>query len=197
MSSEKPIKLARDTDVLEIPSGARKKLPAGAVVRMLQSRGGSYTVTAADTGGMYRIEEKDADALGISPVASTPSAVTGPLTDKVIADHLRTIFDPEIPVNIVDLGLVYSCVTSPLESGGNLIDVKMTMTAPGCGMSDVLKADVESKLSRLPQVSEVRVSIVFDPPWNPGLMSEAARLQLGFDTEAEGSSPFPIFRPST
>ena len=196
MSTAGPIQLTRETDALEIPSGAPKKLPAGAFVRMMQSRGGTYTVTAADTGVMYRIEEKDADALGLSPSSSAQPAAGGPLTDQLIAEQLRTVYDPEIPVNIVDLGLVYSCVTSPLESGGNLIDVKMTLTAPGCGMSDVLKADVENKLSRLPDVREVRVAVVFDPPWSPALMSEAARLQLGFDLDSESASPFPIFRPS-
>src|SRR5579885_1444174 len=110
MTTTDPIKLTRETEVLDIPSGARVRLREGATVRLLQSRGGAYTVTAADTGAMYRIEEKDADALGLSPSASAQAAVAGPLTEKMVADQLRTVFDPEIPVNIVDLGLVYSCV---------------------------------------------------------------------------------------
>jgi probable FeS assembly SUF system protein SufT len=99
----------------------------------------------------------------------------------MVWDQLKTVFDPEIPVNIADLGLIYSCVTAPLDQGGHRIDIKMSMTAPGCGMGNVLKADVESKLAHLPDVKEVHVEIVFDPPWNPSLMSEAAKLQLGFD----------------
>ena len=99
----------------------------------------------------------------------------------MVWDQLKTVFDPEIPVNIADLGLIYSCVTTPLEQGGNRIAIKMSMTAPGCGMGNVLKADVEGKLSKLPDVKEVDVEIVFEPPWGPSRMSEAAKLQLGFD----------------
>ena len=99
----------------------------------------------------------------------------------MVWDQLKTVFDPEIPVNIADLGLIYSCVTAPLDQGGHRIDIKMSMTAPGCGMGNVLKADVENKLGNLPDVKEVNVEIVFEPPWNPSLMSEAAKLQLGFD----------------
>ena len=99
----------------------------------------------------------------------------------MVWDQLKTVFDPEIPVNIADLGLIYSCVTTPLEQGGHRIDIKMSMTAPGCGMGNVLKADVETKLASLPDVKEVHVEIVFDPPWGPDRMSEAAKLQLGFD----------------
>ena len=99
----------------------------------------------------------------------------------MVWDQLKTVFDPEIPVNIADLGLIYSCVTAPLDEGGNRIDIKMSMTAPGCGMGNVLKADVENKLGKLPDVKEVHVEIVFEPPWNPSRMSEAAKLQLGFD----------------
>ncbi len=99
----------------------------------------------------------------------------------MVWDQLKTVFDPEIPVNIADLGLIYSCVTKPLEQGGNRIEIKMSMTAPGCGMGNVLKADVEGKLSQLPDVKEVNVEIVFEPPWGPERMSEAAKLQLGFD----------------
>src|SRR5260370_1358495 len=107
-----------------------------------------------------------------------PAVREGPFSDQMVWDQLKTVYDPEIPVNIVDLGLVYSCDIAPLEQGGNTIHIKMSMTAPGCGMGNVLKADVESKLSRLSGVKEVRVEVVFDPPWHPGLMSDAAKLQL-------------------
>jgi probable FeS assembly SUF system protein SufT len=106
----------------------------------------------------------------------------------MVWDALKTVYDPEIPVNIVDLGLVYSCKVSTHERGGKIINVDMSMTAPGCGMGNVLKADVESKLGKLPEVMAVNVQVVFDPPWNPGLMSEAAKLQLGFDLDY-GNSP--------
>jgi probable FeS assembly SUF system protein SufT len=190
-SSNKPIALTRDCDSIAIPSGSRKTLPSGETVRIMQLRGGSYTVST-DTGSMYRVDAKDADALGLSApsVAQFPS---GPLTEQMVIDQLKTIFDPEIPVNIVDLGLIYSCKIEPCEGGGNRIDVKMAMTAPGCGMGDVLRVDMESKLSRLPDVKEVHAEVVFDPPWHAGLMSEAAKLQLGFDLEGSDSS-FPIFQ---
>ena len=117
--------------------------------------------------------------------------------EEAIWKALRTVYDPEIPVNIVDLGLIYSAKPTPVENGQR-IDVRMSLTAPGCSMSEVLKADVERKLSQLPGVAEVHVDVVFDPPWNPGMMSEAAKFQLGFDadygTPAPGSSSFNIIR---
>jgi probable FeS assembly SUF system protein SufT len=194
MISSKQITLRRDCDSVEIPSGARKTLSAGIPLRIMQARGGSYTV-ATDFGAMYRIDGKDADALGLSSSPATAAGPAGPLTEQMVLDRLKSIFDPEIPVNIVDLGLVYSCVIAPLEQGGNRIDVRMTMTAPGCGMGNVLKADVENKLAQLPEVSEVHVEIVFDPPWHAGLMSEAAKLQLGFDLDGDPApSILPIFQ---
>jgi probable FeS assembly SUF system protein SufT len=108
--------------------------------------------------------------------------------------QLKTVYDPEIPVNIVDLGLIYSCDITVQEQGGKKIDVKMSMTAPGCGMGNVLKADVEGKLARLPEVKEVHVEVVFDPPWSPARMSEAAKLQLGFDLDYGKSSVTGISR---
>ncbi len=184
MSGSEPITLSRDCEVIEIPSGIRGILPAGTVVRILQSLGSSYTV-ATDRGYMHRVDAKDTDALGLSNAATpqAPAVQEGASSDQIVWDQLRTVYDPEIPVNIVDLGLVYSCVITPLEQCRNRIDIKMSMTAPGCGMGNVLKADVESKLMRLPGTKEVQVEIVFDPPWHPGLMSDAAKLQLGFDQD--------------
>jgi len=174
------ITLSRECDAIEVPSGVQTKLPAGAGVRVMQFLGSSYTV--AGEHGMFRIDAKDADALGMTPPASQATALEQEeFSEKMVWDQLKTVYDPEIPVNIADLGLIYSCVTSPLEQGGRRIDVKMSVTAPGCGMGDVLKADVEGKLARLPDVKEVNVELVLDPPWNPSRMSEAARLQLGFD----------------
>jgi probable FeS assembly SUF system protein SufT len=171
-------------------------LPAGICVRITQAAGTSYTVSAA--GALYRIDGTDADALGLS---GPPDQVHAPPTfsEKMVWDQLKTVYDPEIPVNIVDLGLIYSCAVGEHEQGGKKIDVQMSLTAPGCGMSDVLKADVENKLRRLPEVKAVQVDVVFDPPWSPARMSEAAKLQLGFDLDygtntGNSFGPFPILR---
>jgi len=175
------ITLKRECDAIEIPSGAPAKLPAGAGVRVMQFLGSSYTIVGDY--GLFRIDVKNADALGLTPPApsETPSSEPGEFSEQMVWDQLKTVYDPEIPVNIADLGLIYSCVTEPLEDGGRRIDIKMSMTAPGCGMGNVLRADVENKLAHLPGVKEVHVEIVFDPPWGPQRMSEAAKLQLGFD----------------
>jgi probable FeS assembly SUF system protein SufT len=184
MGASEPKTLSRVCEVIEIPSGIRAILPAGAVERIMQSLGGGYTV-ATDHGYMYRVEAKDMDALGLSNTATAqaPTVHEGNFSDQMVWDQLKTVYDPEIPVNIVDLGLVYSCDIAPLEQGGTRVHIKMSMTAPGCGMGNVLKADVESKVSQLPSVKEAHVEVVFDPPWHPGLMSDAAKLQLGFDLD--------------
>ena len=193
MSPSNPIALNRDCEAIEIPAGTRTTLPMATVVRVMQSRGGSHTVSS-NFGAMYRVDAKDSDALGVTTPASALNVPGGPLTEQMVIDQLKTVFDPEIPVNIVDLGLVYGCAITALQDKDKRIDVKMSMTAPGCGMGNVLKADVEGKLSSLPQVKEVHVDIIFDPPWNPSRMSDAARLQLGLDLE-ERSTPFPIRSP--
>lgn len=183
MATNEPITLSRECEVVEIPSGIGSKLPAGTVVRIMQNLGNTYTVFS-DYGLMYRIDAKDADAMGLSNAAAdtqTAAAEEKLFSEQMVWDQLKTVFDPEIPVNIADLGLIYSCVTTPLGEGGNKIDIKMTLTAPGCGMGNVLKADVEQKLARLPTVREVHVEVVLDPPWGPARMSEAAKLQLGLD----------------
>jgi probable FeS assembly SUF system protein SufT len=187
------VTLKRDCPAIAVPAGSPQVLSAGTTVRITQAAGTSYTVAAG--GALYRVEEKDADALGLSGPATEARA---PLTfsERMVWDQLKTVYDPEIPVNIVDLGLIYSSEISEHPEGGKKIDVAMSLTAPGCGMSDVLKADVERKLARLPEVREVRVQVVFDPPWSPARMSEAAKLQLGFDLDyGSGSgSAFPILR---
>ena len=193
METREPATLSRDCEVIEIPSGARKTMPGGTALRIIQSLGGSYTVMD-DRGQMFRVDAADADALGMAPIAEQTAATETHLSEQLVWDQLRTVFDPEIPVNLVDLGLIYSCAISPLDSGGNRIDVKMSITAPGCGMGGVLKADVENKLAKLPEVKEVNVAVVFDPPWNPGMMSEAAKLQLGFDLDySPAPNPYSYF----
>jgi probable FeS assembly SUF system protein SufT len=186
------IELKRACEAIEIPSGIKRVLPSGTRVRISQFLGTGYTVMS-DMGCMFRIDGKDADALGLTPPSETKTVAEGAFKDQMVWDQLKTVYDPEIPVNIVDLGLIYSCKITAHEQGGKKIDIKMSMTAPGCGMGNVLKADVESKVSRLPEVKQVDVEVVFDPPWNPGLMSEAAKLQLGFDLDY-GSTPAAGYR---
>jgi len=178
------IELKRDCEAIAIPSGLRQTLPQGTAVRIVQARGGSYTVST-NIHAMYRIDGKDADALGLNTgVADDKSAHKGPLSEQLVWDTLKTIYDPELPVNVVDLGLIYSCSMTPSPLGGTAIKIQMALTSPGCGMSNVLKADVESKLLKLPDVSEAQVEVVFDPPWSPARMSEGARLQLGMDFDS-------------
>lgn len=170
------VQLTRDCTATEIPNGDVRMLSAGTPVVITQCLGGSYTVTVG-YGSLMRIEAKDADALGLE-VASAEAPAE--FSEQLVWDQLKSVYDPEIPVNIVDLGLVYSC--DIMENNGSRdIHIAMTMTAPGCGMSEVLKSDVERRLSGLPTVREVNVDVVFDPPWTMQRMSEATRLQLGLD----------------
>lgn len=188
-----PISLSHDVEAIEIPSGTRTTLTEGTPVRITQSLGSSYTITAGQYGYMYRVDARDADALGL-PATAAAASEEKPFSEQLVWDELKTVYDPEIPVNIVDLGLVYQCDIGKVE-GGHRIEVKMSMTAPGCGMGNVLKADVESKLQHLSSVKDVNVEIVFDPPWTPARMSEAAKLQLGFDLDFGGSpSGLPVVR---
>jgi probable FeS assembly SUF system protein SufT len=172
----------RDVEALQIPDGSRVVLDQGTPVRVTQALGGSITVMT-DFGQMLRIDADDADALGLDreqDAAAAPAPAEGPLEDRVWS-LLRTIFDPEIPVNIVELGLVYDCVVgSDEEDGKRDVQIKMTLTAPACGMGPVLVEDVRRKLEALGDVRHADIELVFDPPWNPDMMSEAARLQLGF-----------------
>ena len=182
------IVLSRDCEATEVPYGGVQVLPAGTSVRITQSLGGAYTVTTGQ-GSMMRIEAKNADALGLASEPKEAQAAPGQFSEKLVWDRLKTVFDPEIPVNIVDLGLIYTCRIAPAEGGGHKIEIEMSMTAPGCGMGDVLRSDIERKLSELPEVREVHAQIVFDPPWNPGRMSDAAKLQLGLDLDTSSSLP--------
>jgi len=178
MQMRKDATVSRDVPAREIPSGTPITLRAGDPVIITQSLGGSYTVMTP-VGFLARIDGKDADAIGEPVVAEDAAADEGKTTEQRAWDQLKTCYDPEIPVNIVDLGLVYSCVLSPLPDGGEKIDVKFTLTAPGCGMGDVLREDIKSKLLTVPGVKEVDVQVVFDPPWSLQMMSDVARLQLG------------------
>lgn len=178
MQMKKEATVSRDVPAREIPSGTPITLRAGDPVIITQSLGGSYTVVTP-VGFLARIDGKDADAIGEAVVAVDAAAQEGKTTEEQAWDQLRTCYDPEIPVNIVDLGLVYGLSLTPLEAGGNKIDVKFTLTAPGCGMGDVLREDIKGKLLTIPGIQEADVQVVFDPPWSLQMMSEAAKLQLG------------------
>ncbi len=182
MSTHAPIALTRDCEAIQVPSGTRIVLPRGTTVRITQSLGDTYTVTT-DHGYMVRISGRDADALGLatSPAVEAEPASVASAEDleQLVWEQLRTCYDPEIPVNIVDLGLVYHCAVAALPEGGHRVDVKMTLTAPGCGMGGAIAADAEGKIARLPTVRQASVEVVFEPQWNPNMMSEAAKLELG------------------
>jgi probable FeS assembly SUF system protein SufT len=173
------IALKRDIEGVRIPAGDRFALPAGTECRITQSLGGSFTIYVE--GHLFRVDGKDADALGktAEKALELPPGAGDADVDKLVWDQLRTCYDPEIPIDIVELGLVYACEVDKLPDGKRSVAVKMTLTAPGCGMGDYLVADVREKLLKVPTVSETRVELVFDPPWNQSMMSEAARLQSG------------------
>lgn len=177
------VALSRAVDAVEIPAGTTVRLPAGSPVTITQTLGGNFTVAGGPYGMLYRIAARDADALGreVPPEGQAPeSGAEGAVTDEqAVWNVLRTIFDPEIPVNIVDLGLVYEVFVTPAVAEGVNIHIQMTLTAPGCGMSGVLKADADQKLGELPGVKDVDVEIVWDPPWDRDKMSDAAKLHLG------------------
>jgi len=173
MNQQTETALKRSVEGIRIPSGEKVTLNAGLPVLITQSLGGSYTV-ATDT-GLFRIVAADADALGFEKPEIPVAEIAGDSTDtKAVWDVLKTCYDPEIPVNIVDLGLVYDCV---LESGN--VNVKMTLTAPGCGMGPTLCAEAQSKLLALPGVTSAEVELVWDPAWNQGMITEVGRMQLG------------------
>ena len=182
MKANEPVVLRRDCAAIQIPSGYKLMLPAGSEVMITQSLGGSFTVVT-DHGHMVRIAGSAADALGLEPVVAPAAEVqvpTGPEdVETLVWEQLRTCYDPEIPVNIVDLGLVYDCLVAPLPGGGHKVDIKFTLTAPGCGMAGSLKMDIEGKILGVPGVQECEVEVVFDPPWNRNMISEAAKLDLG------------------
>jgi probable FeS assembly SUF system protein SufT len=178
MQMRKEAKVARDVEAREIPSGTPITLHAGDSVIITQTLGGSFTVMTP-VGFLARIDGKDADAIGEEVAVVDPAADEGKSTEDLAWDQLRTCFDPEIPVNIVDLGLVYACTLVPLPDGGQKIDVKFTLTAPGCGMGDVLREDIKGKLLTVADIKDADVQVVFDPPWSLQMMSEAAKLQLG------------------
>ena len=172
----------RDTDVIQIPAGNALTLPRGTAGVITQALGGAYTLQIPSSGLLVRVQGQDADAIGKPvPAAGTPGAAAAGSVEERVWETLKTCFDPEIPVNIVDLGLVYDLQLAPLADGRRRIDIKMTLTAQGCGMGGSIAADARQKLLALEGVGEADVEIVWDPPWNPRMISPEGREILGID----------------
>jgi probable FeS assembly SUF system protein SufT len=175
------VELTRECEAVQVPLGSPLTLEKGLEVFITQALGGSFTVQVPAYGGLYRIAGRDADALGkSSDDAVSPVSVSGDL-EAMVWEQLKTCYDPEIPVNIVDLGLVYALEVAPLDGGAKRVDVKMTLTAQGCGMGGSIAADAKYKILGLPTVSEAEVEIVWSPVWNPNMISPEGRAKLGME----------------
>ncbi len=177
--SSEPFTLMRDCEAVMVPQGETVSLPAGQIGYITQALGGSFTVYVE--GNLFRIAGKDADALGKEPPPpiEVPADATDADVERLCWDQLRTVFDPEIPVNVVELGLVYDLSMEQREDGQRKVYVKLTLTAPGCGMGDILVDDARTKLEMIPTVAEADIDLVFDPPWSHAMMSELAKLETG------------------
>ncbi len=188
MTEKAPVKISRDLEVVQIPEGYKVRLARGTEVRIMQALGDTFTVMT-EYGTMVRVAGQDAEAIGetlkaaLAVTAGSAGAAAPPLTADAVKEQvwrvLRGVYDPEIPVNVVDLGLVYTNDVTPLPEGGYKVNVQMTLTAPGCGMGGVLKEDATVRILTVPGVKAVDVQMVVDPPWNQSMISEAAKLELG------------------
>jgi len=178
-NSSEPVRFERDCAAVMVPQGEAVNLPAGQVGYITQALGGSFTVYV--DGNLFRIANQDADAIGKEPLELPQLSyeASDDEVEQLVWSQLRTCFDPEIPINIVDLGLVYDCTVARREDGARVATVRMTLTAPGCGMGDILVEDVRSKLLLVPTLEECDIEMVFEPLWNTSMMSEAARLETG------------------
>ena len=177
--NSEPVRLERDCAAVLVPQGDEVTLPAGSVGYITQALGGSFTVFVE--GNLFRIAGNDADAIGKEPPEplELEEGADDAAVERLVWSQMRTCFDPEIPINIVDLGLVYEANVLHREDGQRLVEVRMTLTAPGCGMGEILVDDVRTKLEMIPTVAEADVELVFDPPWTRNMLSEAARLETG------------------
>jgi probable FeS assembly SUF system protein SufT len=178
-SQNEPVTFVRDCPAVLIPAGERVTLPEGSTGFMTQALGGSFTIYIE--GNLFRIAGHDGDAIGKAPLTApdVPDDATEADIESAVWQQLRTCYDPEIPINIVELGLVYECKIERTPSGNRVVKVRMTLTAPGCGMGEVLAQDVREKIEMIPTVERADVELVFDPPWSQAMMSDAARLQTG------------------
>ncbi len=172
------ITTSRDVEASRIPSGEKITIPGGTPVVITQALGGSYTVLIPSQAGLFRIEGNDADAIGHEvPAAATTGADAG--IEQAVWDQLRTCFDPEIPVNIVDLGLIYGLEIKSATEGTQSVNVQMTLTAPGCGMGPIIAGEARQKILALDGIDTAEVELVWDPPWSPDRISEAGKQKLG------------------
>jgi probable FeS assembly SUF system protein SufT len=179
MNPYEPVALKRDVEAIQIPSGDEVTLSAGTEVMITQALGGTYTV-APTIGGLFRIKGSDADALGQE--VSENQMAEGPFEEKNVWEQLKNVYDPEIPVNIVDLGLIYGMGVTDDESGkGKRVNVQMTLTAPGCGMGPTMAAEAQQRILTLPGVASANVELVWDPPWSPDRISQEGKMKLGIE----------------
>jgi len=174
-----PVVIYREVQAVVVPAGQEVTLKPGQAGYITQALGGSFTLYI--DGSLFRVAGADADAIGkeVLKIPELPKNATENDVLEAVWTQLRTCFDPEIPINIVELGLVYDCAVTPNGDGTRSVDIKMTLTAPGCGMGDILVDDATDKIRLIPTVTDAKVELVFDPPWNQSMMSEAARLQTG------------------
>jgi probable FeS assembly SUF system protein SufT len=177
---DEQVTLARDVEAITIPFGSKTILKKGEVGQITQALGSSYTVMIG--GNLFRIDGKDADSIGkeaLEELDKSHEKENGHLNEQAVWDAMKTCYDPEIPVNIVDLGLIYSCEFNIMDNNSTLVEIKMTLTAPGCGMGPVIADEVKQKVNGVPGVGDVKLELVWDPPWDQSMISEAARLQMG------------------
>jgi probable FeS assembly SUF system protein SufT len=174
-----PHQILKDCPATAIPAGDLTTLAAGQTVEVMQTLGGNVTVRTDQ--GLFRVDRAHASSIEGLALADASEAPAGEFSEKAVWDAMRTCFDPEIPVNIVDLGLIYDLSIEKTPSGANAVDVKMTLTAPGCGMGPVIAEDARQKIAALPSVERAKVHIVWDPIWNPRMISEAGRKSLGLE----------------
>ena len=183
--SYEEIELTRDCEAIEIPQGTRTTLTKGTSAVITQALGNTYTVQLPTMGGLYRIADKDADALGKKrkrlPLATAATEKTGSVSEEMVWEQLKQVYDPEIPINVVDLGLIYDLQVYPAPDGGSNVMVQMTLTAQGCGMGPSIARDAQHRIEALPGVAEADVRVVWDPPWTPEMMSPEGKKRLGVE----------------
>jgi probable FeS assembly SUF system protein SufT len=182
--SYEEIELTRDCQAIQIPQGTKVTIPKGTLAVITQALGDTYTVQLPTEGGLYRIADKDADALGKKSKgmpATTAVGKSGTVTEAMVWEQLKEVYDPEIPINVVDLGLIYDLQVEPLPSGESKVLVQMTLTAQGCGMGPSIARDAQRRIEVLPGVAEAEVRVVWDPPWTPDMMSSVGKKKLGVE----------------
>lgn len=179
--SHEDVELQRDCEAVRIPQGTAVLLPKGTRARITQALGDTYTLQLSSPGELVRIADKDADAIGKTPSNAAPVSYTadGPINEEMVWDQLRQVYDPEIPINVVDLGLIYDLRLESLPQGQSTVLVQMTLTAQGCGMGPTIARDAQRRIQSLPGVTRAEVQVVWDPPWHPEMMSAEGKKRLG------------------